>query len=85
MLALCGRKSYILIEILAGHGTSSTFFRVDCYFDFITINAETITSYKSLQNDRRVKRSIVRITSEIAGNSVLIPSQNLFNIFKKLN
>lgn len=81
MFALCDRKNYILTEILAERGTASTFFRVDCYFDFITVNAENITSYKNLQNGRRVKRSIVRVTSEIAGNSVLILSQNLFNIF----
>jgi hypothetical protein len=52
--------------------------RVDWYFDFITVNAENLTSLRHrVQNGR----SMVRGISNFAGNSVVLPSQNSSNDF----
>ena len=51
----------------------STLFRVDEYFDFISINAKNTASHKCIvTNDTRKFRTI----SETVGNSALIPNQH---------
>lgn len=53
-------------------------FSVGEYFDFTVASAKNPASYKYIvQNSRHVLRDI----SEIVGNSVLTPSQNLFSNF----
>lgn len=48
---------------MAGHGASSTLFRVDRYFDCVIVNTENTV------------RTMCRAVSEIISNSILIPSQ----------
>lgn len=62
----------------AGCRTSSPFFRVDSYFDFIISNAHLSTSHKYVVQNGR---SMLRTISEAVRNSVLIPSYNSVNIF----
>lgn len=48
---------------MAGHGASSTLFRVDRYFDCIIVNAENTV------------QTMCRAISEIISHSILIPRQ----------
>lgn len=63
------------------HRTSSVFFKVNSYFDFIVINAENASSHKPIVQDGR---STFWAISEIVGNSFLILIQiYLMNLFLK--
>lgn len=55
---------------------SSVFFIIKQHFDFIIVNIK-----KALSNNKVIPngRSLLKVISEIIGNSVLILSQNLFN------
>lgn len=56
----------------------STFFGVGWSFDFLVTNTETVSCHIDVVQD---SRNNFRPFSDIAGNSVLIPNQNLFNSF----
>lgn len=59
--------------------TSSMIFGIDWYFDFVIAHSENAVPQKYLDwNVRRMFRAIL----EIIKNSVIIASQNSFNILK---
>lgn len=63
-----------MLETL-GHRVSTTFLRVDRYFDFINVSGENAFVHKYRVQDGT---SIFRVISGMVENSALISSQNSF-------